>query len=154
MEGQGREDGWDRGRRAERRSRGSRHHQQHRRRQQQRQRHVDLAAVRAEAQTAERTRIAAIRKLGKGVDAKLVEQCITDGSSAEAAARVFLEASQQSTDARLAALKADETQRGAGQGRRTHRRREHSAPRPRRRRRARLLRAHHPHGSPTTGSSR
>jgi ClpP class serine protease len=70
---------------------------------------VNLAAVRAEAQTAERTRIAAIRKLGKGVDAALVEQCIEDGSSADAAARVFLEAAQASTDARLTALKADES---------------------------------------------
>lgn len=69
---------------------------------------VDLDKVRAEAQTAERTRIAAIRKLGKGVDAALVEQCINDGSSADAAARVFLEAAQVSTESRLAALKGDE----------------------------------------------
>lgn len=70
---------------------------------------VDLAAVRAEAQTAERARIAAIRTLGRGAPAALVEQCINDGSSAEAAARVFLEASHASTSARLDALKADET---------------------------------------------
>jgi hypothetical protein len=69
---------------------------------------IDLAAVRAEAQTAERARIAAIRKLGKGVDAALVEQCINDGSSADAAARVFLEAAQASTESRLTALKGDE----------------------------------------------
>lgn len=67
---------------------------------------IDLAQVRAD----ERQRIAAIQALGKGADPKLVEQCINDGVSVDAAGRAFLEAQQQSAAAQLDKLRADEKQ--------------------------------------------
>jgi hypothetical protein len=65
---------------------------------------IDEAAVRK----AERERIASIRTLGKTADAALVEKCINDGVSADAAARVFLEAQQQGAAAMLDQLRGDE----------------------------------------------
>jgi hypothetical protein len=66
---------------------------------------IDEAAVRK----TERERIAQIRTLGKGVDAKLVDKAIDDGLSADAAARLFLEAQQQQGAARLEQLRGDES---------------------------------------------
>lgn len=65
---------------------------------------VDLDAVRK----AERERIASIRALGKSADAALVEKCINDGVSADAAARAFLEAQQTASAAKLQQLRGDE----------------------------------------------
>ncbi|MBA3888929.1 MAG: S49 family peptidase [Gemmatimonadaceae bacterium] len=68
-----------------------------------------IAQARAEAATQERERIASIRTLGASADAALVEKCVADGVTAEAAARCFLEADQAKAAARLLALKGDES---------------------------------------------